>query len=109
MNAISIVGDWVHAHERDHDGYQVFVDASEQLPPSRGRRRLTICSDGSYVDTQPGGDDRAAQVCGTYQFDGRVLLLHRSAKSPALAYEVRENIGKHLEIKRTDKGKSSNS
>ncbi|HEY4295511.1 MAG TPA: hypothetical protein VGM85_03480 [Paraburkholderia sp.] len=107
MNTLSIVADWVHAHERDHDGYQVFVDASEPLPPSRGRRRLTICRDGQYVDTHPGGDDRAAQNRGTYQFDGHVLLLHCSSGSRPLAYEVCLSGGKQLEIRRTDKGTSS--
>lgn len=102
MNAVSIVGEWVHAHERDHANCRVFVSADESLPPSRGRRRLSFHADGTYVDAPPGADDRAACVAGVYQFDGNVLLMHRPDNAPCLSYDVGvASDGKRLELTRT--------
>jgi hypothetical protein len=76
VNREAIVGEWVHAHERDSAGAKVFVSAAEPLPPSRGRRRLTFRPDGTFVEGRPGADDRTVQASGTYEFDGKRLVLH---------------------------------
>lgn len=98
MTAAFVVGDWIHAHERDHGAWRVFIGASEPLPPSRGRRKLSLHSDGTYLEGQPGMDDRGVQTGGTYRFDGRVLVLQRPGNVPPLTYEVAFK-GKCLELK----------
>jgi hypothetical protein len=95
-----IVGDWVHAHERDHDGVRVFVDAAESLPPSRGRRRLSLRADGSFDEARPGADDRTAGASGTYEFDGqRLVLRHHGQATPAVLEAKVGSDGKSLEVR----------
>ena len=72
----SIVGEWVHAHERDHDRKQVFVSAATALPPSRGRRRLQLLPDGTFKELRPGIDDRTVAAAGAYTWDGQHLRLN---------------------------------
>ncbi|HKX42563.1 MAG TPA: hypothetical protein VJO99_15510 [Burkholderiaceae bacterium] len=103
MSHARIVGDWVHAHERDHDDVRVFVDARQPLPPSRGRRRLSLHTDGTFVDQQPGADDRSSASSGTYQFDGGRLVLHQQGGNAAtIVYEaVVAADGSCLDLKRS--------
>jgi hypothetical protein len=72
----SIAGEWVHAHERDHDRVQVFVSAASALPPSRGRRRLHLLPDGTFKESRPGVDDRLVAAAGVYTWDGERLRLN---------------------------------
>lgn len=96
-----IVGEWVHAHERDSDRTKVFVDAKEPLPLSRGRQRLELRLDGSFAEAQPGADDRSIQENGKYQFDGKMLILHRSGREQPVIYEAMSGSDeKSLELKR---------
>jgi len=88
MSKTTILGDWVHAHERDSAGAKVFVDSSQTLPPSRGRQRLTFRADGTFVEGQPGADDRTVQATGTYEFDGATLVMHRPGGAEPLKYEA---------------------
>ena len=97
----AILGDWIHAHERDSAGSKVYVDASEPLPPSRGRQRLTFRADGTFVDVQPGADDRAIQASGTYEFEGTKLLLQHASSAQPVFYEVvRGSDGRTLRLKK---------
>jgi hypothetical protein len=101
VSKTAILGDWVHAHERDSAGVKVYVDAGEPLPPSRGRHRMTFRSDGTFVESQPGADDRVVQAGGTYQFDGTKLVLQRASGAQPVVYEaVRSSDGKRLELKK---------
>ena len=88
MNKTEIVGDWIHAHERDGDGARLFVSAEETLPPSRGRQRLVFRYDGSFVEGRPGPDDKKVSASGTYSFDDKQLVLNRSGSTQADRYEA---------------------
>jgi hypothetical protein len=49
---------WVHAHEADHDGLQVFRPLGAALPPSRGRRVIDLSHAESATITKPDASDR---------------------------------------------------
>jgi hypothetical protein len=68
--------EWVHSHEEDSGGEQVFRPASYAFPPSRGRSGLDLRSDGSYGESGPGPTDRPEETgAGTWELDGDVLKL----------------------------------
>jgi len=98
----SIAGDWVHAHERDHDRKQVFVSAATKLPPSRGRRRLQLLSDGTFKELHPGMDDRMVAAAGVYTWDGQRLRLNFAdpQRSPSTLEAVLSADGSALEVLR---------
>ena len=101
MSKASILGDWIHAHERDSAGVKTYVNATEALPRSRGRQRLTFRADGTFVESQPGADDRVGQASGTYQFDGAKLVLQRVGDAQPVVYEaVCGSDGKSLQLKK---------
>ena len=101
MDEKRIVGSWIHAHERDHDGVQVFCSADEPLPPSRGRRRLKFNADGSFIEVQPGADDRSVEASGTYRLEGRKLTLYRASDASKVTYDAAINkAGKSMELKK---------
>lgn len=102
MNKQQLLGAWVHAHERDSAGASVFVDAAESLPPSRGRQRLTFLEDGRFEEGRPGADDKAVQSGGTYEFDGKRLLLHRSGFATATFEASRSDDGANLRLKKLE-------
>jgi hypothetical protein len=67
---------WVHSHEEDTDGEQVFRPASYAFPPSRGRSALDLRSDGSYGERAPGPTDRPEESGeGRWELDGDTLKL----------------------------------
>jgi hypothetical protein len=98
----SIAGDWVHAHERDHDRVQVFVRATSALPPSRGRRRLQLLPDGTFNEMRPGMDDRTVASAGVYTWDGTRLRLNFAdpARRPQTLEAVLSADGAALEVQR---------
>lgn len=97
----TILGEWIHAHERDGPDGKVYVDAGQPLPPSRGRHRLSFRPDGTFVESRPGADDRAVQASGTYQFDGVKLTLQRAIGDQPVVYEVvRSSDGRTLQLKK---------
>lgn len=99
MNKKAILGDWIHAHERDSQGMKVYVDTQESLPPSRGRHHISFQSDGTFVEGMPGADDRTAESRGTYQFDGVTLVLQRAGGTHNNYEVVMNDDGKRLQLK----------
>ena len=69
---------WVHSHEEDTAGEQVFRPADFPFPPSRGRRGFELRADGSYLETSPGPTDRPEEASGTWELDGDTLVLSPS-------------------------------
>ena len=98
MDKTGLLGEWVHAHERDVGGAKVFVDADEPLPPSRGRQRLRFLSDGTFEEGMPGADDRSVQASGTYRLNGTRLVLQRDGQTQPVEYEAARVGGKSLHL-----------
>ena len=71
----AIAWKWVHAHEEDREGEMVFRPASHPLPPSRGRVRLELNADGSYVQHAPGPVDAPVASDGEWSLDGDRLVV----------------------------------
>ena len=68
---------WVHSHEEDKGGAQVFRPANFSFPPSRvGRVKLGLEANGSLIKSIPGPDDRStAQPAGSWKVHGKKLIL----------------------------------
>jgi hypothetical protein len=75
LDAAALHGSWVHSHEEDAGGEEVFRPASFRFPPSRGRRALDLRPDGSYGGSVPGPDDRPEEAEGTWELRGDELEL----------------------------------
>jgi hypothetical protein len=69
---------WVHSHEEDKEGVQVFRPASYPFPPARGRDALRLDADGSLMKSIPGPDDRTStQPAGCWKVRGKKLILEQ--------------------------------
>jgi hypothetical protein len=97
-----VAGDWVHAHERDHDRTQVFVSTATALPPGRDRRRLQLLGDGTFKELHPAMDGRAVAAAGAYTWDGHRLRLNFAdpRRSPSTLEAVLSADGSTLEVQR---------
>ena len=72
----AIARHWVHSHEEDEGGAQVFRPAGFPLPPARGRDAFALDADGTLHPFIPGPDDRSSQPpAGSWKLDGRRLIL----------------------------------
>jgi hypothetical protein len=65
---------WVHSHEEDRPGEQVFRPASYPLPPSRGRKSFQLSPGGKLGAAGPGPDDRTVTSQGTWSMSGGDVL-----------------------------------
>src|SRR6266568_1530281 len=68
--------EWVHSHEEDRGGEIVFRPASYPFPPSRGRRSIDLCRDGTLKHARPGPADRRQLSEGRWEIDGHTLKLY---------------------------------
>jgi Lipocalin-like domain len=67
---------WVHSHEEDRPGEQVFRPDSYAFPPSRGRNGLILASDGGYTERGPGPTDQPEERSGgAWELEGNKLTL----------------------------------
>jgi len=69
---------WVHSHEEDKGGMQVFRPADYPFPPARGRDALSLKADGSLVKSISGADDRATKMpAGSWKVQDEKLILQQ--------------------------------
>jgi hypothetical protein len=66
---------WVHSHEEDTENEMVFRPADREFPPSRGRMRLELLPDGTFVESAPGPTDAPEQRAGTWEMAAGKLVL----------------------------------
>jgi hypothetical protein len=81
-----ILGSWTHAHELDR---QVFVDAKNQLAPSRMRRKIIFLTNGRYTESRVGQDDRQSDSSGTFELKDGVLKMNRELDSSKAVFLIR--------------------
>lgn len=70
-----LVGQWVHAHEEDHDGVRVFRPATYSFKPSRGREKITLKEDGMLEYTPIAPNDLPQTFAGNWEIDRSKLIL----------------------------------
>jgi hypothetical protein len=93
-----LVGSWVHSHEEDHDGIEVYRPGDFDFPPSRGRSSFTLRADSTAAAGFPGPVDSGSVTDdGTWMFEGDVL----DVRCPGLAatYHVVAADPEHLELR----------
>ena len=71
-------GRWLHAHEQDAGDEMVFVPASTELPPSRGRRQLDLREGGEATEGGPGPTDRPEARAARWELTDDDELVIRS-------------------------------
>jgi hypothetical protein len=78
FDASTLQGTWVHSHEEDAEGTQVYRPPGYDFPPARGRESFELRAGGALVDRGPGPTDVPAEAEGTWTLRGDTLVL-RSA------------------------------
>jgi hypothetical protein len=58
---------WLHSHEEDSGGVQVYRPAGYRFPPARGRRGFELRPDGSYIAYGPGPADKPTSTPGRWE------------------------------------------
>jgi hypothetical protein len=58
----SLMGTWIHSHEEDYSGYQVYRHPNFSFPPSRGRERFDLRADGRIYYYGIAPNDGAAEL-----------------------------------------------
>jgi len=79
LDASALEGTWVHSHEEDVGGNQVFRPPSYDFPPARGRESFELRTGGVLVDRGPGPTDVPAEAEGTWGLEGDTLVLRGGA------------------------------
>ncbi len=62
-----LLGLWVHSHEEDGAGAEVYRRRGWPFPPARGRTAFEIRSDGEFVQYGPGPTDVSVSRTGRWQ------------------------------------------
>ncbi len=87
IDTTSIRGLWVHSHEEDQPGTQVFRHSSYPFPRSRGRTSYELRPDGTLGGTRPGPDDRHVAAVGRWDLQGSRLTITPEA-APSVHYNI---------------------
>ncbi|WP_067451928.1 hypothetical protein [Actinomadura macra] len=66
-----ITGAWLHSFEEDTGTSEVYRPSGYRFPPARRvRRGLEFRSDGTFIESRPGPDDRLREVHGRWERQG---------------------------------------
>jgi hypothetical protein len=96
---------WIHSHEEDKGGVQVYRPQDFKFPPSRGRAGFEIKKDGEFVDHPIAAADGNETVPGKWEPAGegkiKVTFPKKADRKPFLL-EVVSCDGTVLRVKRTE-------
>ena len=87
IDPTSVAGVWVHSHEEDQPGTQVFRRSGYAFPRSRGRSSYELRPDGALGGSRPGPDDRHVANTGRWDLQRSRLTITPDASSP-LQYDI---------------------
>lgn len=93
-------GHWVHSHEEDSEDEMVFRPATRSFPRARGRAAFELRSDGTYLETSPGPDDRPEQSSGSWSVNDDRLVLTSDGDRPGEAWDIVAVEGDRLTLRR---------
>jgi hypothetical protein len=65
-----LIGRWLHSHEEDGEGLQIYRPASYKFPPARGRRGLEFRDGGELVYIGIARTDGAEPMAGAWTIEG---------------------------------------
>jgi len=92
---------WVHSHEEDAGGVEVYRPVSHPFPPSRGRRGFRLETDGRVEYDAIGATDRPQHLVGRWTADGPGLRLQFDSDGIApIEIEIVSLQGGKLEVRR---------
>jgi hypothetical protein len=87
----ALAKEWVHSHEEDGNGIEVYRSPDHPFPPARGRDALHLQSGGTLVKRIPGPDDRPTMMpAGKWKLEGKKLILEQTSGSKEYAIESLE-------------------
>lgn len=84
----TLLGEWVHSHEEDAPGQQVFRRPAFAFPPARGRDTLELKADGTAMLGGPGPTDVPEARPGTWELEGETLRLSGGAQDGTRHLEI---------------------
>ena len=76
-----LIQEWIHSHEEDKGKTMVFRPPSYDFPLSRGRQSLNLQKGGLLTEGGPGPTDRSQSSDGTWQVDGKTLMLQKPGEA----------------------------
>jgi hypothetical protein len=79
---------WVHSHEEDTDHEMVFRPAEREFPPSRGRMKLELDPNGTFVESRPGPTDVPEEQAGTWQLESGGTLVLEGGPEGRRVFEI---------------------
>lgn len=69
MDANQIAGHWIHSHEEDKDGDQLFRLKGYNFPPARGREGMELKLDGAALIHGVGAADQGSVKPGSWRLN----------------------------------------
>ena len=90
IDTAALSGSWVHSHEEDSAGQNVYRPQSFKFPPSRGRSGFDLEPDGTLLEHGPDATDRTASRPGTWELraDHHLALTPAGAAAPSRLLKV---------------------
>ena len=79
LEGSTLHGTWVHSHEEDGEGTQVYRPPTYDFPPARGRESFELREGGVLVDRGPGPTGVPAEAEGTWALREHTLVLRSGA------------------------------
>jgi len=87
IDPAALTGSWLHSHEEDDGGRNVFRSAGYDFPPARGRDGFELDANGDARRTEPGPDDRKQSTGGTWKLVDDELRLDTGGRDERYAVE----------------------
>jgi hypothetical protein len=87
---ISLIGQWIHSHEEDKEGEQIYRRKGYNFPRARGRAGFELCDDHVWVDHPIAAADGNDRLEGHWDItsSGELELRQSHKDSPGRVLQV---------------------
>lgn len=98
----NIVGHWVHFHEEDEQGHEIYLPANFDFPPSRGRVGFEFKSDGELIYYFIAPADGLSKAEGKWQpvDKNNIAIKFKDPKLPPIQLEILSLKDRRLKLRR---------
>jgi hypothetical protein len=98
-----IVNHWVHSHEEDTPGVEVYRPAGYPFPPSRGRRGFDLRAGGQLIYNGIGKTDTVTTAKGNWSAEGsnRIRFQFDDEGMASQLFEIVSKEAGILKVRRT--------